>query len=61
MQAAAAQREAMAALRSQGRGDLAERLADNLRRYEAGAPCRMPWADDDPVHLPRPSAAPVRK
>jgi tetratricopeptide (TPR) repeat protein len=55
VQAAATQREAMAALRAQGRADLAERLTSNLQRYEAGVACRMPWPDDDPVHLPRTS------
>jgi tetratricopeptide (TPR) repeat protein len=42
-EAAAAQREAMAALRSQGRADFAERLSANLQRYESGAACRVPW------------------
>jgi tetratricopeptide (TPR) repeat protein len=60
-QAAAAQRETMAALRSQGRDDLAERLAANLQRYEAGVACRTPWPDDDPVHLPRSSGIVVGK
>jgi tetratricopeptide (TPR) repeat protein len=55
VQAAAAQREAMAALRAQGRSDLAERLTANLQRYESGVACRTPWPEDDPVHLPRSS------
>jgi tetratricopeptide (TPR) repeat protein len=60
-EAAATQREAMNALRAQGRADLAQRLTTNLQRYEAGMPCRTPWPDDDPVHLPRTSAPTVRK
>jgi hypothetical protein len=27
-------------------------MADNLRRYERGEACRVPWPDDDPVHIP---------
>jgi tetratricopeptide (TPR) repeat protein len=60
-QAAATQREAMAALRSQGRADLAERLTANLQRYESGVACRTPWPDDDPVHFPRSSGLSLRK
>jgi tetratricopeptide (TPR) repeat protein len=37
------------------------RMADNLRRYERGQACRVPWPDDDPVHIPSmfASAAPA--
>ncbi len=50
------QRSAMAAIAAQGRSEAPAALADNLRRYEASMPCRMPWRDDDPVHTPaRPS------
>ena len=28
------------------------RMADNLRRYERGQACRVPWPDDDPAHIP---------
>ena len=27
-----------------------------LALYEAGRPCRTPWASDDPVHHPQPSS-----
>ena len=54
--AIARQRQAIAMATQAGRGDLADRLAGNLRRYESGMPSRMPWADDDPVHFP--SASP---
>jgi tetratricopeptide (TPR) repeat protein len=50
--AAARQRDAMTAATQQGRADLAQRMADNLRLYESGTACRMPWRDDDPVHVP---------
>jgi tetratricopeptide (TPR) repeat protein len=52
--AAARQREAIAAAMAQRREDLLPVLRDNLRRYEAGMPCRMPWAEDDAIHRPRP-------
>lgn len=51
--AAAWQRDAIAAARQGGRGDLARQMAGNLTRYERGQPCRTPWRDDDPVHFPR--------
>ena len=35
---------------------LAMRLTQNLREYENRRPCRVPWADDDPVHHPRPAS-----
>ena len=54
--AVARQRQAIAMATQAGRGDLANRLAGNLHRYESGMPSRMPWADDDPVHFP--NAAP---
>jgi tetratricopeptide (TPR) repeat protein len=50
--AAARQREAIAAARAQGRADLAQAMAATLQRYESGLPCRTPWRDDDPVHVP---------
>jgi tetratricopeptide (TPR) repeat protein len=50
--AAARQREAMAAARTQGRTDLAQAMSATLQRYESGLPCRTPWRDDDPVHVP---------
>jgi tetratricopeptide (TPR) repeat protein len=47
------QREAVAAAK-QGQPDAASRLEQNLRLYENGTPCRMPWRADDPVFHPRP-------
>ena len=50
------QRSAMAATAAQDGAAASPALEDNLRRYEGGLPCRVPWPDDDPVHLPaRPS------
>jgi tetratricopeptide (TPR) repeat protein len=54
--AAARQRQAIAAATQAGRPDLAQRMGENLRRYESGVPCRTPWPDDDPVHFPRAAA-----
>jgi tetratricopeptide (TPR) repeat protein len=51
--AATRQRQAIAIAMQSRRADLATRLADNLRRYESSMPARTPWADDDPVHVPR--------
>jgi tetratricopeptide (TPR) repeat protein len=47
------QREAIDLARQSGRGDIA-RLTETLQLYESRRPCRTPWADDDPVHHPRP-------
>jgi tetratricopeptide (TPR) repeat protein len=38
--------------------DMAKRLTVNLLRYERRQPCRMPWAADDPIHLPGPAIDP---
>jgi hypothetical protein len=51
--AVARQREAIAAAAAQRREDLLPVLRTNLRRYEAGMPCRVPWADSDAIHRPR--------
>jgi tetratricopeptide (TPR) repeat protein len=45
------QREAMDLARQSGRTRTAWHM-ENLRRYERGLACRMPWPDDDPVHHP---------
>ena len=42
-EAAAFQRDVIAAAERSGRGDLALRMADNLRLYERRQPCRTPW------------------
>lgn len=46
-EAAAWQRGAIAAARQAGHTDLAQRMAGNLRLYEARRPCRTPWRDED--------------
>jgi tetratricopeptide (TPR) repeat protein len=46
-EAAAVQRDLIAAARRAGREDLAARLRDNLRRYEARQPSRTPWRSED--------------
>ena len=45
----------VAALLLQGMTDrqIAERLADNLKRYQAGRPCRTPWRADEPLEFSR--------
>jgi len=48
------QREAIDLARQAGRIDLLARLTNTAELYEAHRPCRTPWADDDPVHHPRP-------
>ena len=53
-EAVARQQQAIAAAGRDGRTDAAQRLGENLRRYEARQPCRTPWAADDPIHHPRP-------
>lgn len=50
------QEEAMAAARASGQAGAAERMQGNLARYRRREACRIPWALDDPVHHPRPSA-----
>jgi tetratricopeptide (TPR) repeat protein len=44
---------AMAAAETGQYGDLAERMAGNLKLYEQGRPCRMPWRDDEPIEFSR--------
>jgi tetratricopeptide (TPR) repeat protein len=45
------QREAFAAAERAGRQEMVERLADNLKRYQAGRPCRTPWRADEPIEF----------
>jgi len=47
------QREAIELARQTGRANVAG-LTETLQLYESRRPCRTPWADDDPVHHPRP-------
>jgi len=46
-EAAALQRDLIAAARGAGRSDLAARLEDNLRLYQSNHACRAPWRDED--------------
>ena len=45
------QREAIAAAVQAGERVVAERIADNLRLYEARKPCRTPWRADEPLEF----------
>jgi tetratricopeptide (TPR) repeat protein len=58
-EAARWQRDAIARAGREGPAGAAERLRDNLRLYETGAPCRTPWRDDDPIF--RPSLTPASR
>ena len=40
------QREAMEVARKDGLADLLPRIAENLKLYEQGKPCRTPWGDE---------------
>jgi tetratricopeptide (TPR) repeat protein len=46
------QRQTIDAARQAKQPMLVARLTANLRLYEQKKPCRIPWADDDPVHRP---------
>ena len=46
-EAASWQRDVMSLAEQAGRDDVVQRMAENLRRYERGEPCRTPWHDDD--------------
>jgi len=52
--AAQVQRSVIDVARQAGAEDAVRRMTANLERYEAGRPCREPWADDDPVFRPDP-------
>jgi tetratricopeptide (TPR) repeat protein len=45
------QRGAIEAAEQAGRRDLAERLGDNLKLYEAHRPSRTPWRADEPIEF----------
>jgi tetratricopeptide (TPR) repeat protein len=49
------QRTAIELARAGGRTEGLAHLSDTLALYEAGRPCRTPWASDDPVHRPQSS------
>jgi tetratricopeptide (TPR) repeat protein len=50
-EAARSQRQAIDAAARTGRRDVVERLSENLKRYEAGRPCRRPWRADEPIEF----------
>lgn len=52
------QRSAMAIAAKADRPDVAQRMATNLQLYLRRQPCRAPWRDDDPDHVPGPPAEP---
>ena len=45
--AATWQREAIAAAKQAGDDGLAQRMGENLKRYQRHEPCRTPWREDD--------------
>ena len=45
-EAAAVQRDLIAAAEAEGMREAVPRLAANLRLYEQGRPCRTPWPAD---------------
>ena len=49
------QREAIAAAEQSGDRGIAQRIADNLRLYEARKPCRTPWRPDEPLEFQPPT------
>jgi len=46
------QKGVIAASQQAGAAQDVRRMAANLRLYERRQACRMPWPDDDPVHIP---------
>jgi tetratricopeptide (TPR) repeat protein len=60
-EAAAVQRQVIAAATDARLAIGLERLSANLRLYERSQPCREPWSDDDPIHAPGPpiSSGPI--
>ena len=52
------QRGVLKAAQSAGYAPMARNMEANLRRYERGEPCRVPWPPDDPVHSPGPPVDP---
>src|SRR4029453_4581268 len=44
-------RDTMTAAKRSGLNAAHERMAENLRLYEAGQPCRRPWKSDESVFL----------
>ena len=47
------QRQALEAAASSGQRELIERLDRNLKLYQAGQPCRAPWATGEPMEFSR--------
>jgi tetratricopeptide (TPR) repeat protein len=46
------QRDVMSSAQKAGLEPDVRRMTDNLRRYERGQACRVPWRDDESVHIP---------
>jgi tetratricopeptide (TPR) repeat protein len=46
------QQDVIAGAKQGKRDDLVPKLSANLRLYQNGQACRIPWPDDDPVHHP---------
>jgi tetratricopeptide (TPR) repeat protein len=57
-QAVAVQRDIIGAASKAGLTAEVRIMAENLRRYERGQPCRVPWADADAIHAPGPPVTP---
>ena len=57
-EAAGIQRSLIEASIRSGLEPVTRRLTANLLRYERRQPCRMPWANDDPIHSPGPPIDP---
>jgi len=57
-EAIAIQRQIMEASIRSGLDSVTRRIAANLLRYERRQACRMPWANDDPIHSPGPPVDP---
>ena len=51
-QAVDVQRAVIDAARKAGLTSSAARMSENLKLYERRQPCRTPWRNDDPVHMP---------
>ena len=53
------QQQAIEAAGQAGRRDLAERLRDNLKLYQAHRPCRTPWRSDEPIEFSNGAGTPA--
>ena len=53
------QRGIIGASEQAGMAQDVRRMTANLRLYERRQPCRIPWPDDDPAHIPSMFASPA--